>query len=92
MDEFTELLRTVARGRSLTRRQLRLAIRRRGFVRLWAPDGTLIDDWHAMVAKGVSQAELTPRGNKAWDKARDRYRLDSYGYTAEEVADAEQED
>lgn len=88
MDEFTELLRTVAQRRSLTRRQLRLAVRRRGFVRMWAPDDTVVDDWHSMVMKGVSRAELTPRGREMLD-----------GVTAvkpkpkaKKVTDVEQED
>lgn len=61
-EELKTLLRAAADKRPLNRRQLRLAIRRRGFVAMWAPDGELIEDWTAMVTKGVARVRLTARG------------------------------
>lgn len=73
MTELVQLLKAVDSGKPLNRRQLRLAVRHRGLVRMWSPGGydeetqhvvheAVIDDWYALVERGAARIELTPRG------------------------------
>ena len=63
MSDVEQLLSAVGAGKSLNRRQLRLALRRRGLVRMWTPTPEeVITDWPALVTRGVGKVELTPRG------------------------------
>jgi hypothetical protein len=68
-EELLDLLRTVSAGRPMSRRQLRVAVRRRGLVRMWDPEGGVVEQWEDMVSRGVARAELTPRGREELARA-----------------------